>query len=246
MSIQHIPSCYTIGELLDGFYENLILRCAHAPGEPAALDGDMTIEAIPTWYGGTTFKSRLEADWASTLDTLNIAWEYEPERITLPSGVTYIPDFHLPEIGTWLEVKGTGVPRIEKAIEFGESRICHCGQPCTCDWPGGELVLIGHPPLPYDAWADPQNEGVPARQMHRVQWRHGGHPNWSSSAGPNPWLTKCFGCGRASWFRSNRCRSCGRRLTGYAYKAGDTGLRFVTAGYRPRPAHLRPDVGEAA
>lgn len=30
------------------------------------------IEAVPTEYGGTTFRSRLEADWARTLDTQSI------------------------------------------------------------------------------------------------------------------------------------------------------------------------------
>ncbi|WP_411139189.1 hypothetical protein [Streptomyces sp. C10] len=57
------------------------------------------IEAVPTEYGGATFRSRLEADWAQTLNGARIKWRYEPETITLPSGGVYIPDSWLPEIG---------------------------------------------------------------------------------------------------------------------------------------------------
>jgi hypothetical protein len=128
------------------YFHQLRVRQQHIAGRPCALDGDMTIEAVPSWYGGITFRSKLEADWAATLDHYAIRWDYEPETITLPSGANYIPDFWLPELGTWLEVKGTGVPRIEKTIELGEVRACHCESDCTCQWPGGELVLIGHPP----------------------------------------------------------------------------------------------------
>lgn len=39
------------------------------------------------------------------MDALAIAWQYEPEGFELPSG-RYLPDFLLPEIGCWLEVKG--------------------------------------------------------------------------------------------------------------------------------------------
>lgn len=72
------------------------------------------IEAVPTEYSGTTFRSRLEADWARTLDTQRILWQYEPERVILPSGAHYLPAFWLPEIGTWLEVKGPATPRKER------------------------------------------------------------------------------------------------------------------------------------
>ncbi|MET8978974.1 hypothetical protein ABZX85_25475 [Streptomyces sp. NPDC004539] len=44
---------------------------------------DASIDAVPTRYGDTTFRSRLEADWAATLDGNGIRWEYEPETITL-------------------------------------------------------------------------------------------------------------------------------------------------------------------
>ncbi|MGW6970371.1 hypothetical protein [Streptomyces sp. NPDC054952] len=92
------------------------------------------IDAVPTAHSGTHVRSRLEADWARTLDGLGIVWKYEPELITLPSGIQYLPDFWLPEIGTWLEVKGPTTPRREKAAELGKAR--------ACQWPGGQLVLL--------------------------------------------------------------------------------------------------------
>ena len=108
-------------------------------GKSPALGGDTTVEAQPTVYRGTAFRSALEASWAATLDSLGITWEYEPETITLPSGTRYIPDFRLPDIGTWLEVKGVGVPRVEKAFEFAESLTCDCPRVrgirrCSCRW----------------------------------------------------------------------------------------------------------------
>ena len=38
-------------------------------------------------------------------DTLELQYEYEKEGFELPCG-RYLPDFFLPEIGYWFEVKG--------------------------------------------------------------------------------------------------------------------------------------------
>lgn len=66
-----------------------------------------TINAIPTQYKGIEFRSRTEARWAVFLDELGFKWEYEPEGYQLLSG-WYLPDFWLPEIDSFLEVKPTG------------------------------------------------------------------------------------------------------------------------------------------
>lgn len=243
MSIQNDWHSTPIGEAVESNVQQQIVRADHIPGQPGALSGGMAIEALPTWYGGTTFRSALEASWAATLDTLNIVWEYEPETVTLPSGATYIPDFKLPEIGAWLEVKGTGVPRVEKAVEFGKSLACNCGiYACTCDWPGGELVIIGHPPKPYDAWADPQFadlDNINYRAMAATSRRHGGHPHWSSTRPRTLWMTRCNDCNRGTWFDSAQCRACRGPLANCrGYQAGAPELEFRRIS-GPKPAGAR-------
>jgi hypothetical protein len=187
------------------------------------------IDAIPTTYAGTDFRSRLEAKWATFLDSHHITWQYEPETITLPSGIAYIPDFWLPELGIWIEVKGDGVPRVEKAIEFGQSRACHCNEDCTCAWPGGELVLIGHPPKRYDPRLDPKMQGVHHTAAAAVARRHGGHPAWSTTTGRRAWLGVCPKCSLTGWFSGHQlqCRACRKRPTsGHLYVSGETPLAF--------------------
>jgi hypothetical protein len=235
-------TAFSVGEAWPVWLEQLRVRAAHTPGQPGALDGNMTREAVPSWYAGVTFRSKLEADWAATLDAWNIRWDYEPETITLPSGVNYIPDFWLPDVGIWLEVKGTGVPRIEKAIELGKARACQCDGDCTCQWPGGELVLIGHPPTRYNPWADhdPEADHRPAWAVERAAWNHHGHLNWSNTNGRTTWLSRCPDCCRGGWTGGGTlvaCRACGSRMAGgRAYQAGDPDLHFIDSSCRVAPA----------
>lgn len=63
------------------------------------------IKNIETIYKGYRFRSRLEARWAVFLDELNWQWEYEKEGFVLEDKSCYLPDFYLPELKTWLEVK---------------------------------------------------------------------------------------------------------------------------------------------
>lgn len=66
----------------------------------------MSIKAIETSYAGHLFRSRLEARWAIFFDTLGVKWQYESQGFELPSGATYLPDFRLPDLKMWVEVKG--------------------------------------------------------------------------------------------------------------------------------------------
>ncbi len=65
----------------------------------------MTIKAIETMYRDYRFRSRLEARWAVFFDYMNVRWEYEKQGYELPSGC-YLPDFWLPQIECWVEIKG--------------------------------------------------------------------------------------------------------------------------------------------
>jgi hypothetical protein len=62
------------------------------------------IKVIETAYKGYKFRSRLEARWAVFLDSMDFKWVYEPEGYVL-NGTPYLPDFYLPELEIWAEVK---------------------------------------------------------------------------------------------------------------------------------------------
>ncbi|GAB3209763.1 hypothetical protein GCM10027294_25470 [Marinactinospora endophytica] len=231
MNPQNIPTMIHIGELARVHIEQMLVRAAHAPTEE--LDGDMTIAARPTWYGGVTFRSALEASWAATLDTLGVEWAYEPETITLPSGTVYVPDFWLPQVGIWIEVKGPGVPRVEKAHALAEARACACEGRCGCAWPGGELVLIGHP-------AEAAAPSWDANGWRR-RTRHRGHPAWTLAGGGRgrAYFTACPACDVRGWVARRTpptCRACRRPLRGgHLYRSGDDELVFVdAAGFAPQ------------
>jgi hypothetical protein len=65
----------------------------------------VTIKPIETRYAGCRFRSRLEARWAVLLDKLGIKWMYEHQGYLTEHG-PYLPDFWLPELNTFLEIKG--------------------------------------------------------------------------------------------------------------------------------------------
>jgi hypothetical protein len=64
------------------------------------------LKAIETRYANHLFRSRLEARWATALDNMGVRWEYEREGFELKGGVRYLPDFWLPDLKCWLEIKG--------------------------------------------------------------------------------------------------------------------------------------------
>jgi len=63
------------------------------------------IKAIETIYDGYKFRSRLEARWAVFFNAMGWEYKYEPEGFVLDDGVAYLPDFYLPDLHTWIEVK---------------------------------------------------------------------------------------------------------------------------------------------
>jgi hypothetical protein len=241
----------------DEYIERLLKDCADREAtanlrgaRPATGSDDQqtAIEALPTIYRDTEFRSLLEASWAATLDSLNITWEYEPETFDLPSGVKYLPDFHLTEIGTWLEVKGPGVPRIEKAYELGEMLACDCPPlSCTCEWPGGEMVIIGHPPAPINPWVDEDYRHWPSYAKSKLVRRHGGYIRWTSTRHHNSWMARCSSCSRTSWverLRLHCCAMCGAISQSHLYRDFENEFEFVRlpwlSGKSIQPEDNRP------
>lgn len=72
----------------------------------------LSAKAIETAYSGYRFRSRLEARWAIYFDALGVVWEYENEGYDLPSG-PYLPDFWLPQVGMFGEVKSGALSTAE-------------------------------------------------------------------------------------------------------------------------------------
>jgi len=66
----------------------------------------MQVRAIETIYNGYRFRSRLEARWAVFFDALSVPFEYEKEGFVLNDETRYLPDFWLPTLKMWFEVKG--------------------------------------------------------------------------------------------------------------------------------------------
>lgn len=66
------------------------------------------IKTIQTEYKGYRFRSRLEARWAVFFDALGVKWEYEFEGYPLSTGGGYLPDFWLPNLKLYAEVKPDG------------------------------------------------------------------------------------------------------------------------------------------
>ena len=139
-----------------------------------------TIRAVPKTYAGVRFRSTLEADWAYNLDHFGIVWQYEPEAVQLPSGTYYRPDFYLPDIETWLEVKGPHDERIGKAIELSLSD-------------DSRMVVVGRAPvrgfLAFEVPGKPFEKGDIYSHL--------------------PFL-RCKNCQRWQFFRQGRsfCRAC--------------------------------------
>lgn len=65
----------------------------------------MDIKPIPTRAFGILFRSRLEARWATYFRELGIEYFYEYEGFDFGGGLLYLPDFWLPQVSMWAEVK---------------------------------------------------------------------------------------------------------------------------------------------
>lgn len=81
----------------------------------------MTVKAIETVYNGYRFRSRLEARWAVFFDAVGITYQYETEGFELSDGTRYLPDFYLPDMNAYVEVKADleiAIPDIERAASM--------------------------------------------------------------------------------------------------------------------------------
>lgn len=74
----------------------------------------------PTWFHNKLFRTKSEAKWAYVFLALGIPYYYEPSTYMLAKGA-YLPDFWLPTIGCYVEVKPANVDDA-RFDELGETR----------------------------------------------------------------------------------------------------------------------------
>lgn len=79
------------------------------------MNREYDIKAIPAEFNGIKYKSRLEARWAVFFDALGIQSLYEYEGYQLPSS-WYLPDFYIPSMNAWFEVKPTEFTKHEELL----------------------------------------------------------------------------------------------------------------------------------
>jgi hypothetical protein len=65
----------------------------------------MHAKPIETFYNGYRFRSRTEARWAAFFDSAGLQFEYEKEGFVWDDGTKYLPDFWLPSLNLWIEIK---------------------------------------------------------------------------------------------------------------------------------------------
>lgn len=96
------------GKPLSEEVKNKLRKSAHrGPSNPRW--GKPPAHGRGTWYEGNGkriwLRSSFELRMVNTLDRLGLSWKYEPKRFVLKDR-TYAPDFYLPELNIWYEVKG--------------------------------------------------------------------------------------------------------------------------------------------
>jgi len=80
------------------------------------------IKALQTSYNGYSCRSRTEARWMVAFDEAKIKYEYEPQGFDLGEVGCYLPDFYLPQVGMYAEVKGRtfNLEELKKAKALAE------------------------------------------------------------------------------------------------------------------------------
>lgn len=116
------------------------------------------MKAIETTYQGVRFRSRLEARWAVFFDAMGIKWEYEPQGFEFASRLDrhsyekretfhYLPDFKLPHLGLWVEVKGSLTAAECRRLLECAAALSAAETSGGCTGPKNDVVVLG----PFDS-----------------------------------------------------------------------------------------------
>lgn len=131
-----------------------------------------TLNPIETEFNGYRFRSRLEARWAVFLTALGVVYYYEHEGFNL-EGKQYLPDFWLPALQCFIEIKGA--PPTEE-----EQRLARL------------LALTAHKPVYLFAG----NVGLPTQADGYSSWKFD-----SEVTEPDFWWSECQDCRTIGLYR---------------------------------------------
>lgn len=175
------------------------------------------IKAIPTEYNGTKFKSRLEANTAYFFDNMNWEWKYEPQSYLLPNGQHFWPDFYLPKLNVWAEVKGD-----DRFYPFIWSEKCNLFKKMVTSVREEFIVISNTCVMMLDSWGFTTIKSNVCNQSSSTL-----------SPGINVWVGPCPKCNEFTpttdigfWF----CRVC-KQLTGKPYRFGKPILNVIKNGW---------------
>lgn len=164
-------------------------------------------KTLPTTYKGVRFKSRTEARWAVFFDLCLLTWDYEPEGFKLSTGETYLPDFFLPEMRLWIEVKPDVIPVLDKVLDKARTFVRDAGR--------GLLIVRGQPRhkghLHFSPW-HPFSEYLSEFSHKYTVRRHDGNPHLYVNNGcseelhviPDPEIEVLFARARGHVFKESR------------------------------------------
>src|SRR5882762_1150069 len=142
-----------------------INQLTYAAGNPQPAVMPTRPTPLPTRYADCMFRSRLEARWAVFLDQIREPWRYEPERYGIGGQATYLPDFHLPRLGSYLEVKGQRDGTEDRARRFSDNLVGNTCYLAVGDMPrtedlaetGWTTIEALSPAFEWDDWFPPGN-----------------------------------------------------------------------------------------
>lgn len=157
-------------------------------------------KAIETYYNGFHFRSRLEARWAVFFDHLGIKYLYEPQGFVLgEEKICYLPDFYLPELKTWIEVKGVMTKDDEKKIKyFIEEYLANNNEE--------KIIILGDIPRQDEIWRFTDNYNI------STSLEYGPFSMHSGTISDYSYFPCIAGCGKVDfefWGKSYRiCEEC--------------------------------------
>jgi len=140
------------------------------------------LKAIETRYKGYRMRSRAEARFAVLFDALDIRWEFEREGFDLGDAGRYLPDFWLPDLEIWAEIKGQYPPVEERRKLLALARTS-----------GHEVFLFDRP----DFQSPEMDLNAPAGRDFYGAWARKfiPHPYAGDDEGNfGFWLAECMDC----------------------------------------------------